>query len=626
MVDRAKYENQDRLKKLQEREMLCLDITEIEEMRQDGEDEDPQPPAFSQIDLQEFATMIKTERAGKWPRLNGTAADAPVLNVYNACAKQVAHNVLGPRLSLANQNNVQAWRDISTSHPDDKWIIECIEYGFPLQYRGPPMENHFDGNHPSAENYQAQVTAYIKKEVQIGGLVGPFDDVPFTPWCNLAPIMTREKATKSERRIIVDLSFPEDNGPNSFITKNLVFGRKVTHALPSVNDAVRIITSLDFNVVLSTVDIARAYRNFNVDPLDWPLTCIWYDNQYYVDICMPFGSRLSSLYMQRMACCIQRALLQNGIISVVYLDDLLVICRKNQDPDRQFGKVIAMVRALGLPIAWEKVVGPTTSLRFLGVIIDVDRREIRMPKDKIQKFLQLIDEIYHKKSISKRAMQSLLGHVNHLGKGVPAARLFINRLLASLRGTPMKYIPMDRELRRDLDWFREFLAEYNGRTLILTPDPVVSIEADSCLTGGGACMDHRCYAIVYPRHIADNMHISQLEALNCVVAARVFLEEKSDLCAQIVCDNEGAVACFTSGRARDPVIGAMCRAFWYFAARRNIKFIFVHRPGESMVIADALSRKYRSENDRKWADNIVRKFQLEYISVDDCYLDFDNFL
>lgn len=229
--------------------------------------------------------------------------------------------------------------------------------------------------------------SYIKKEVELGGLVqsGAHDE--------------QGKVKKWECRVIVDLSFPENNGPNYLILKNLVFGRNVNHVLPSVNDAVKIIASLDFNVLLASVDIARAYRNFKVDPLDWPLTCIWAEGGYYVDVCMPFGSRLSLLYMQRMVCSIQRALLRRQILSVVYLDDLLIICQRNQDPEKQFAIFLEMLRQLGLPITWEKVVSPARVIRFLGIIINLDNREIHMPREKIERFLQLIDSIYHKKYI-----------------------------------------------------------------------------------------------------------------------------------------------------------------------------------------------------------------------------------
>lgn len=323
---------------------------------------------------------------------------------------------------------------------------------------------------------------------------------------------------------------------------------------------------------------------------------------------------------------IQRALLKIKILSVVYLDDLLIICKKNQDPAKQFSEVLAMVRRLGLPVAWEKVVGPARTVRFLGIIIDTDNREIRMPQDKIEKFLTLIEDVYNKRSISKRTMQSVLGHVNHIGKGVPSARLFINRMLASLRGAQGRYITVDAELRKDLEWFRKFLSKYNGRTLIVGDEPTVIIEADSCLTGGGGRMGDLCYAFEYPTSIASTMHISQMEALNCVVAARVFLEDSCNLCAQIVCDNEGAVASLSSGRARDMVLGAMCRAFWYFSASRNIRFKFVHRPGAEMVVADALSRRHLGPNDLSKAKAIIEGLNLRSIRVEPRHYDFDLFL
>lgn len=77
----------------------------------------------------------------------------------------MTHNFLGPRVPLGKENNIKAWREISTGHPDDQWIIQSIEYELPLQYRGPAIINTFGGNHPSAVQYPNQVNSYIQKEV-----------------------------------------------------------------------------------------------------------------------------------------------------------------------------------------------------------------------------------------------------------------------------------------------------------------------------------------------------------------------------------------------------------------------------------------------------------------------------
>lgn len=341
--------------------------------------------------------------------------------------------------------------------------------------------------------------------------------------------------------------------------------------------------------MLGSLDIARAYRNFRLDPYDWPLSCIQVDGQFFVDVCMPFGSRLSSLYMQRMSNMITRALANMGITCLIYLDDALVICPKGRDPEQDYNIALRIVRELGLPLAWEKLVSPAPAIRFLGVILDVERREIRIPKEKCDSFLGLISEIADKKWISKRALQQVIGHINHIGKGVEAARLFMNGLLCVLRSCE-RGICVDDNICWDLDWFQQFLHQFNGRTIILQEIPSRVIEADSCLSGGGAIMGTACYSYTYPPDIASEMHISQLEAWNCLIAARHFASKIRDECIQILCDNERAVCSLSSGRGRDTVLLAICRAFWYFAAARNIKFIFSHVPGTQMSAADALGR------------------------------------
>lgn len=318
-------------------------------------------------------------------------------------------------------NDFEAWARIGTGHVDDEWVLNCIAYGFPLQYRGPALSARPVVNHPSALNYPDHVTRYIATELKLGALVGPFTRAPFDPWCNTAPLMSRPKQTMHDRRIIVDLSYPVDSGPNSFIIKNHVFGVTVPHVLPGISDAIAAIVCHGFQVTLAAIDIARAYRNFPLEPLDWPLNCIAFNDEHFIDTCMPFGSRLSSLYMQRIASMLQRALAHRGVVSIIYLDDALLISPRCVDPEDQFRVAIAMFREVGLPIAWSKLIAPTTVVKFLGIIIDVDARELCMPHEKIQNFIELARRISLKRAVTRRELQSVIGHINHLGKVVKSA-------------------------------------------------------------------------------------------------------------------------------------------------------------------------------------------------------------
>lgn len=569
---------------------------------------------------------VAIERRDVWPRLIPAAAKFPVLKHYDECRNAAAYNCIGPRTLIHTGNNIQAWRSYSTGHIDDDWVIDCVAYGFPLQYRGPPLYNGFVDNHPSANNYEQHVTDYIHKEMEMGAIVGPFSEPPFVPWVNIAPLMSREKATSNQRRIIVDLSHPEGSGPNSFIQKNVLFGELVLHVLPTVSDVIQLAIRLNYDICLASLDIARAYRNFALDPYDWPLNCICHKNQFYIDVRMPFGSRLSSLYMQRIAGFITRAAAREGITVVIYLDDILVICPRYQDTHHTFSSVMNIVRNLGLPIAWEKIISPTRAIRFLGIIIDLDKKETRMPVDKIARFLELIDDITGRKFITKRVLQQVLGHINHLGKCVPPARIFMNRLLQCLRQCKHRTLPVDPLLHRDLDWFKSFLMAYNGRSLIVEGNPTAVLEVDSCLIGGGGRLGSRCYAYKYPDSVASNMHISQLEAYNCLIGARVLLEGYSDTCIEVACDNQAATSSLQSGRGRDPIIMCICRAFWFLSAKHNIRFKFSHVPGELMTVADALSRKFLSRDHHDRADAIAHQYALEFVHVHSSHCDYKTYL
>lgn len=555
---------------------------------------------------------IAIERTA-WPDLSSDAGNDPVLKLYNVCKTAGTHNVLGPQQSINTCNRIDAWQALSTGHSDDWWIIQCIRFGFPLQYRGPPLYNQFQGNHSSALQYDEHVNQYIIKEKRLGALAGPYKDPPFDPWCNISPILTREKAGKSERRIILDFSFPPEQNPNAYIPRNRIFGVDVVHTLPGIQDVLKIVVALQFDVMLASIDISRAYRNFAVDPFDWPLTCLFHNEEYYVDLCMPFGSRASSYYMQQMAEFIRRAFKVRGIITVIYLDDALFICPRGRDPMEVFSQAITLMRTLGLPLAWDKIIAPTRQIKFLGVIIDLEEREVRIPQNKIHQCLQMAREIVLKNYISKRQLQSIIGLINFIGKGVAPARLFINRLLHCLRAGEGSYIRVDQLICDDLTWFTRFLSDYNGRSIIPIRSPTLMIEVDSCLSGGGGFMGSQCYSIVYHQDRIKNMHISQLEAYNALIAARVFLSRRSRVCVEIKCDNSAAISCLSTGRGRDYVMMGIARAFWYLAAKQEVTFVFTHAPGTTMVIADALSREHLNAYQAQIAHDLVCAHNLTYV-------------
>lgn len=346
---------------------------------------------------------------------------------------------------------------------------------------------------------------------------------------------------------------------------------------------------------------------------------------YYVDTRMPFGSRLSSLHMQRIALFLQRALQALDMIALIYWEDALIICPPQKDPFDVFNVTWQLVWSVGLPIAWDKLVSPCKTIRFLGIIIDVVHKEVRIPQDKIDAFVKIAIEARGKKTITRRNIQSIVGNINHLGKAVCPARLFMNRILALLRAMKGRYASVNDEMCKDLSWFITVLSQYNGRSLIVHGPPSVYIEADSCMIGGGGWSGSECYSYEYKPACIEGWSISELEAYNCLIAARVFLRETHDAMIQVTCDNSAAVMSLSSGAARDKNILAICRAFWFLAAQKNLRFIFVHAPGTAMVVADTLSRRALSPEHHRKAQLLIARRQFTDLHVLPEFCDIDNY-
>lgn len=580
------------------------------------------PSAIDPISLVtgEYLRDVRIQRQ-KWP---GLQINSPELEIYNSVIRSNTYNVFGARVrqSLLKLEN---WDALRTGHPDDSWLIQLVRFGFPLQYKGDPdpMGGKICENHASAKAYRKHVNNFIQNERDNRTILGPYKELPFQ-WASVAPMMTRPKSDPNKRRIIVDFSFP-DGGINQHIDKNCVFGSFLEHRLPTVNHVVEIIRENNFDITMSTIDLERAYRNFRVDPADWPLTCITNQGQFYVDTAVPFGSRTSSLYMQKVACFIQRALLAKGIQIIVYLDDGIILTRPGSDPNKELSVVIQTIRSLGLPLAYDKIQVPSRRCKFLGIIIDLDQKCLEIPQEKLDSFLAIINDVQTRRFISKTMLQSIVGSVNHLAKAVQGARLFMNRFLHCLRQADSDRVPVCDQMLADIRWFQRFLLKFNGKSILNDGTPRVVIHADSSLIGGGATDGHVAYMLKYPPGFGV-FSITHLEAINCLVALHALVGDRyNNQVVLVYCDNIASVHVFQNSKGHDKILNAVARAVWFFSAHRNIELRFAHKPGVEMTVPDLLSRAYISPSSRRRAFEMVKQNNLRLIDIPARFHDFNDY-
>jgi len=135
--------------------------------------------------------------------------------------------------------------------------------------------------------------------------------------------------------------------------------------------------------MLAKVDIRSAFRLHPVHPADRHLLGMrWRSNAYH---CIPFGLQSAPKLFNILADFLAWIMENAGVsYHIHYLDDYLTMgppesirCQQN------FDIFLSLCAELGVPLAVEKLEGPTTLLSFLENILDTKHMEIRLPTDKV---------------------------------------------------------------------------------------------------------------------------------------------------------------------------------------------------------------------------------------------------
>ena len=419
-----------RLKTIDDIDENCDPATEFD----NHVDQPPQDTLHWGVSIDDHNAMVtKSSDLAKWP-FPHQGMDKALASIYDQVKLAGLPNYNGAKIRLDSMLNIDQWERARTSHHDDDMVIAGIKYGYPIQYAGPPMYNNVQpDNHPTATRYQGHVNRYIQEEIALGAMMGPSQQPPLTPWCVVSPFMTRDKSEPGEKRVIVDLSYP-NGGIDKYIHQRTYNGEHVTHQLPTIQTAIKTLNHIGTEeAYLAVVDLKRAYRHFPVCPADWSLLVMCNEGQYVVDRALPFGARMGSLVMQRVAEFIVRALQARGVTAHMYLDDVLVITKGKDKATRDYYTTLNFIKDLGLALAESKLQPPARQVKWLGIVFNMEQIEISIPADKLSSISQCLAHASRQHSLSIKRMQRVVGVVNHLAKAGAPARLFIGRILAALR-------------------------------------------------------------------------------------------------------------------------------------------------------------------------------------------------
>ena len=479
-------------------------------------------------------------------------------------------------------------------HPDKQFIanlIHDLQWGCNIGYAG-PRSARITPNLKSAYLHPEAVSAALVKEVSNGHTAGPFPTPPI-PNLQCSPLGVVPKKDGSWR-IIMDLSSPHGSSVNDFISKEDFALHYATF-----DQALTLVARYGTNALMAKLDIKSAFRLCPVRLEDRELLGIHWQGQFYVDLRLPFGLRSSPYLFNRLADAFEWLLKNNHRVKDLmhYLDDYFTVGPANSPVCANNVKTIIQVASnVGIPLAPNKLEGPTTRLTFLGILIDSSCMETSLPDDKLEALLTELHSWSSRNKCLKRELLSLIGKLNFACRIIPAGRIFLRRLidLSTSARLPHHHVTMNREARRDITWWLQFLPTWNGRAIIpephwtKSPDLELFTDASGSLGFGIFYMGH-WISEPWPPQLQDRS-IQWKELYPIAIACLIWGQQWSGKKLLFHCDNQAVVDIWASGTSRDPLIMHLVRSIFFSAATHHYTVLVTHIAGTNNSVADSLSR------------------------------------
>ena len=517
--------------------------------------------------------------------------------VFAASVKPTQHSCLQPSnplpLSVTTPVNINNFVHALTNHPDKtlvKYLTNGLTHGFDIGYSLPHTATR-PHNLLSATQHPNEITVAICKELARGHTSGPF---PVPPWPDLhcSPLGSRLKKDGS-RRLIMDLSQPDGASINEGINKE-DFSVQYTH----FDAATDLVYNKGRNCNMTKLDIQHAFRLLPVLPCQWILLGICWLGQFFIDTRLPFGLRSSPAIFNRFADAICW-IIQNiyHIIDIVhYSDDFFLVSPPDIDiASNDVHIVKSAFSHLGVPLAIEKLVGPTTQITYLGISIDSEQFYIQIPDDKFDDLMLILPFWHKRKKCTKQELLSLIGKLSFVCKVVRPGRIFLRRLITLSTTVKSLYhhISLTKEARADIQWWIDFLPSWNRRSII--PDPLFIYSTDLQLFTDASSIG---FGAIYKNSWIQGqwndtqklMSIDFKEMFAIVAAALVLGTNWKGKRIIFITDNLPITEIWQSGSTPSTPIMSLVRNLFLIAAKLEFSVSLKHISGVNNPIADSLSR------------------------------------
>lgn len=249
-------------------------------------------------------------------------------------------------------------------------------------------------------------------------------------------------------------------------------------------DVFPLVQAGDFGFV---TDCTKGYLHVPLHPSAQRYLCVAFEGTTYMFKALPFG--LSSAVKAF-----------TDVMTVAYLPMRRACMRFSYMIDDRVGlaatraacwlDILITVRvlcALGFHLGLNKcVLWPCQRLKYLGMLLALDLMQCMVPEQKLQKFVQAVDEAVGAEVITPRLLARIAGMLVSFAAAVPLGRLYTRQMFWALSGKASwdQVMPVGSELRQHLVWLSAYVSAHNGQRWFQRR-PGVVLVSDASVKGVG---------------------------------------------------------------------------------------------------------------------------------------------
>ena len=488
-----------------------------------------------------------------------------------------------------------------------RFLCEGFVNGFDLGYKGPRDICQNSPNLKFRVGSKIILWNKVMKEVKLGRYARPYEQVPFDHYIQ-SPIGLVPKDNGKDVRLIFHLSYPRNPSRGYSINGNTPKHlSSVTY--PDFMEAVQMCIQEGVGCHICKSDMSAAFRKLGMSRSSWPLLIMmaqspidnrWY---YFVDKCLPFGAAISWSHFQHFSNAVAHIVKhKNGDKKPVnYLDDFLFAALLKLICNMRLQTFLDVCAQIKFPVSIEKTFWASTSMTFLGFLIDTIVQTISIPVEKVGKANDLLVKLLNKGKTTVKQWQSPCGFLNFIGRCILPGRAFTRRLYALTANPKLKphhHVRINAETRLDLQMWHKFIqhASIFSRLFMDYSDALCATEIDfytdasGTIGFGGVCGNSWMYGS-WPQNFLDQDPSIEFKELYALVAGALgWLDRFRNKRIIVFCDNQSVVAMVNSTSSSCKRCMILIRLFVLHCLKLNVRLYGRYVNTKANVRADLLSR------------------------------------